>query len=124
MKKILLACAALVAFAGSAPAQELPTLSRFLMDCSHDATVCRAKMKDYINAADAQKSICRPADQTVSEAATALLSWLHSDSRPESLGEQPYDDALWQGASGMWPCQPPPPPAAPADASAAPATAN
>lgn len=121
MKKILLACAALVAFAGPAPAQELPTLSAFLTNCYHDNTVCRAKMRDYVNAADRQKSICRPADQSVNEAGSALLSWLRSDARPESMSDEPYDEALWTGASTMWPCKapdpPPPPPPAPTDGS-------
>jgi len=125
MKNILLACTALAVFAGSAPAQDLPSLSSFLMQCARDTTVCRAKMRDYITAADTQHSICRPADQSVGEAASALLSWLRSDQRPDSLSNAPYDDALWQGASTMWPCkpaEPPPPPPAPADGTAAPAS--
>ena len=115
MRKILLACAACAAFATAAPAQELPKLSQFLMLCYRDSTSCRAKLRDYINAADGQKSICRPADQSVAEAVGAMLSWLRSDDKhPRNLSDLPYDDALWEGSTALWPCaapEPVPPPA-------------
>ena len=122
MKKILLACAAFAALVSAAPAQELPKLSQFLSSCYRDPTICRAKLRDYINAADTQKSICRPADQSVGEASSDMLSWLRSDDKHDaSLNDAPYDDGLWAAASTLWPCtpteQPPAPQAAPSNGS-------
>ena len=118
MKSILTACIALVAFAWAAPAEDLPPLSQFLSQCYRDSTVCRAKLRDYITAADAQKSICRPAGQSVGEASSALLNWLRSDQRPAGLEDLAFDEGLWQASSTMWPCKPDAPaapPAAPAE---------
>jgi hypothetical protein len=110
MKKILLACAACAALVTAAPAQELPKLSSFLSMCYRDSTTCRAKLRDYINAADTQKSICRPADQSVSEAVGDMLSWLRSDDKHDaSITDAPYDDAFWAAASTLWPCTQPEP---------------
>ena len=117
MKRILLACAACAAVTVAAPAQELPKLSLFLSQCYRDSTVCRAKLHDYIIAADTQKSICRPADQSVSTAVSDMLSWLRdSDKRPAALEDQPYDDAFWAAATALWPCAAPPPVPEPAPA--------
>jgi hypothetical protein len=108
MKRILLACAACAVLASAAPAQELPKLSQFLSLCYRDSTTCRAKLRDYIAAADAQKSICRPSGQSVNEATNDMLSWLRSDEKHDaSLNEAAYDDALWAASSSLWPCTPP-----------------
>jgi hypothetical protein len=100
-----------------APAQDLPTLSKFLANCSRDSTICRAKVRDYIVAADTQKSICRPQDQSQGEAVSDLLAWLRdSEKHQTKLEDQPYDEAFWAGSSTLWPCAPapePPPPPAP-----------
>lgn len=109
MMKMLLAgaaCAALMA-AGAAQAQSLPTLSQFLLSCTKDAVTCRNKLRDYVTAADQQKMICRPADQSTYEAASEMLHYLRETAaRNDALDNGPYDDALWQAASTMWPCPP------------------
>ncbi|HUO99508.1 MAG TPA: hypothetical protein VMU01_12625 [Rhizomicrobium sp.] len=117
MRKILLAIGACAAFAVAAPAQDLPPLAEFLTLCYRDSTTCRAKLSDYIDAADTQKSICRPAGQSVREAVTAMLDWMRmSDQRPAGLERKPYDEAFWIASSTMWPCPTDPAAAAPTPA--------
>jgi hypothetical protein len=123
MKRVLLVCAVCAAFAAPAAAQEVPTLSQFLANCSRDTMVCKFKLNDYIVAADTQKTICRPADQSVKSASSEILSWLRNDDKhPAGLRDVPFDDALWTAASTLWPCAPAAPaapaePATPADPS-------
>lgn len=127
MKKIFVVCAAAAVLVTAAPAQDLPKLSEFLASCYRDNAVCRGKLKDYINAGETQKIICRPADVSINEATGEMLRWLRSDENyPAALKDAPYDDALFEAAKKLYPCKedvpppPPPPPPAPADQPAAP----
>jgi hypothetical protein len=114
MKRFLMACAACAAFVTAAPAQDMPTLSAFLGNCYRDANACRLKMKDYITASDTQHIICRPADMSVNDAASQTMHWLRADdTHDKSLNNAPFDDALFQATTTLWPCTPPPPPPAP-----------
>ncbi len=110
MKKFLLACAAMAALASAASAQDVPTLSKFLSECFRDGNVCRMKMKDYVNAAVSQKSMCLPKDVSVNEAAAEILRWLRADdTHPASLNDQAFDDAIYAATLKLYPCAPPPP---------------
>ncbi len=114
MKKMLLACAAMVALTSAASAQDVPTLSKFLSECFRDGNVCRLKMKDYVNAAVSQKSMCLPKDVSVNEAISEMLHWLRADdTHPASLNDQAYDDAIYEASQKLYPCAPPPPPPPP-----------
>lgn len=124
MKKILVACAAVVAFSVAAPAEGLPKLSDFLSSCYRDNGACRVKLKDYINAGETQKIICRPEGTSVNEAVSEMLSWLRKDENyPAALKDQPFDDGLYEASQKLYPCKPvePPPPPPPAPAEAPPA---
>lgn len=120
MKKVFWACVAAIALTASAPAEELPKLSEFLLSCYRDNTTCMQKIKNYIEAAKSQKMICLPSDLSVREAALDTLSWLRKDANvPESLSNAPFDDGLYEASTKLYPCkseepQPPvPPPATP-----------
>jgi hypothetical protein len=127
MKKILVACVALAAVFAAAPAQNLPKLSEFLSSCYRDSGACRTKLKDYVNAADSQKIICRPKDASVSDAVSEMLRWLRTEENyPATLKDAPFDDALYEAATKLYPCKaetPPPTPVEPppAEQPAAPA---
>lgn len=125
MNKVLLASAAAMILITAAPAQEIPTLSQFLSSCYRDSGACRTKMKDYITASETQKIICLPKDVSVSEAISSTLSWLRSDStHPAALNDGPFDDALFEATTKLYPCAAPPAPPVPppAEPSADPAT--
>ena len=118
MNKMLLASVAAAVLATAAPAQEIPTLSQFLMNCSRDSGACRIKLKDYVNAAKSQNIICLPEDTSVNQAVSATMTWLRSD-EGDAMKSEPFDDALYAGTTKLFPCksatpQPPvPPPAEP-----------
>lgn len=116
MKKMVWGCATAAAFLFvAAPAQEVPKLSEFLLTCSRDSSACKLKLKDYVTAANSQKSICLPQDVSTTEAAGALLRWLRSDDTPAALKDAPFDDGLYEGATKLYPCVAAvPPPEAPA----------
>jgi dGTP triphosphohydrolase len=108
MKRMLLACVTVAAFAEAAPAQDLPTLSRFLITCSRESEACRVKMKDYVRAAVSQHSMCLPKDVSDREAISEILDWLRDDNtHPESLNDAPYDDAIYAATQKLYPCEPP-----------------
>lgn len=117
MKAIWLGCAAAVFLVlPAAQAQEVPKLRDFLMGCSRDTAPCKLKLKDYVTAANTQKIICLPKDVSTNEASGDVLRWLRSDAA-EPLKDAPYDDALFEAATKLYPCAadsvpPPPPPAA------------
>jgi len=119
MKKMLLGCVAAAAFlaAPSAMAQDIPRLSDFLAGCYRDSGSCKVKLKDYVTAAKTQKIICLK-DTSPGEASSELLRWLRSDAA-EPLKGQPFDDALYEGATKLYPCadavMPPPPSEPPAN---------
>lgn len=122
MNKMLLASVAAAVLMTAAPAQEIPTLSQFLLNCSRDNAVCRRKLSDYVTAAKTQNIICLPQGTSIGEAASSTLSWLRSD-EADSMKNGPFDDALYAGTTKLFPCksatpQPPVPP--PADPSATP----
>jgi hypothetical protein len=109
MRKLLLACAAVAALVSAAPAQNLPTLTQFLGQCFRDGQMCRQKIKDYVNAAVSQNSMCLPKDVSVNTAVGEMLHWLRDDTtHPASLDEQPFDDALYEASKKLYPCAPPP----------------
>jgi hypothetical protein len=126
MKKMVLGCAAAAGLLFvAAPAQNVPKLSEFLLACTRDNAPCKLKLKDYVTAANTQKSICLPKGTSINEGAGELLRWLRSDDTPAAqMKDQPFDDALYEGATKLYPCAPPEPPVAPpappADALAAP----
>lgn len=107
MKNILVAGAACAALIMPAPAQPLPTLSKFLSECYRDNTTCRAKLRDYVVAGDTQKSFCRPKDQSVSSGVSDMLAWLRDTDKHPELSSQPYDDAFWAAVSTIWKCEDP-----------------
>lgn len=116
MKAMWLGCAAaVVLLLPAAQAQDVPKLRDFLMSCSRDSGPCKVKLKDYVTAANAQKIICLPKDVSINEAAGDVLRWLRSDVA-EPMKESPFDDALFEAATKLYPCAanpvPPPPPAA------------
>ncbi|MDR3528058.1 MAG: hypothetical protein P4L57_12350 [Rhizomicrobium sp.] len=115
MKKMVLGCAATAALLlVAAPAQDVPKLSEFLLSCSRDSSACRMKLKDYVTAAVTQKSICLPKDVSVNEGGGDILRWLRSDdTHPAAMRDEPFDDALYEAATKLFPCAPPPPPEAP-----------
>lgn len=130
MKKVFLACAVLGALSVAAPAQELPTLSQFLSSCYRDSAQCKSKLKDYVRAGTQQNIICLPKDVSESEASSEMLRWLRdATTHPAALNDGPFDDALFEASTKLYPCAPPPPPpppppadpAAPADQAAPPA---
>ena len=106
MKKMLLACAAFAALAvAGVEAADIPTLSEFLLICDRNPGQCRGKIHDYIVAADSQKMICRPADQSMHDAVYSTLYWLRSEGgSDDQMRAGPYDDALWTAISTRWPC--------------------
>ena len=85
------------------------------------------KLKDYVTAANAQKSICLPKDVSTGEGASAVLRWLRSDdTHPATLNDSPFDDALYEASTKLYPCAsavPPETPAAPSTDQPAPAQA-
>jgi hypothetical protein len=106
MKKLLVAVCAAIAVVGPAGAVELPTLSQFLLTCSRSPEECRSKIRNYVDTADRQKVICRPADQSLSDATYETLHWLRENaSNDEVMRAGPYDDGLWAAVSTMWPCK-------------------
>lgn len=107
MKKMLLACAAFAAIAiMDAQAADIPKLSEFLLLCERSPAQCRSKIRDYITAADNQKLICRPKDQSMHDAVYKTLYWLRDKGIDnDKLEGEPYDDALWTAISTMWPCK-------------------
>lgn len=109
------AAAALFLMPG-AGAQDVPALKDFLANCSRDSSECRLRLKDYVTAANAQKSLCLPKDGSVREAGSEILRWLRSDAAA-ALTDKPYDDALYEASLKLYPCAP-----APAPDAAAPAT--
>ncbi len=116
MKKMVLGCAAAAALMlVAAPAQDVPKLSEFLLSCGRDNAACKLKLKDYVTAATSQKSICLPKDVSINDGVSAILRWLRSDdTHPAALRDEPYDDALYEASTKLYPCAPPPePPAAP-----------
>jgi hypothetical protein len=113
MKKMLVASAACAAMLTAAGAQNLPTLSEFLSGCYRDATTCKLKLKDYYAAAEQQKVVCRPKDVSINEAVNETLRWLRSDeTHSPDLNKVPFDDALYEATTKLYPCAPPPPPPA------------
>lgn len=111
MKKLLWACAAVAALAvaAPAPAQNLPTLSQFLSNCYRDNGQCRIKLKDYVHAGVAQNIICLPKDVSEGDAAYEMLHWLRDEkTHPAALNDGPFDDGLYEAATKLYPCAPPP----------------
>jgi hypothetical protein len=128
MKKVLGFFAVCAAITVAAPAQDLPKLSEFLMTCARDQMQCSQKIKNYVEASKTQKIICLPDDVSVREGASATLSWLRSsDNVSDQMRQEPFDDALYEATTKLYPCkseeepQPPVPPPS-ADPAAAPPT--
>lgn len=117
LKSVLGIAVGTVLLVSAAPAQPMPKLTEFLLSCSRDSGPCRAKVKDFVTASVTQKAICLPKDVSINQATSEAQSWLRSDAA-QPLREQPYDDALFEGVSKLYPCAPPEPapvpPAAPA----------
>ncbi len=108
MKKLLLACAACaaIAAAGNAQAVTIPTLTQFLTKCNINSDDCRTQIRGYIKAADDQKLICRPADQSLGDASYEALHWMRdTGASDQTLHDGPYDDAMWAAISTLWPCK-------------------
>jgi len=119
MKKMWLGCAATLLLVFPAQAQDVPKLRDFLMSCSRDSGPCKLKLKDYVTAANAQKIICLPKDVSINEASGDVLRWLRSDTA-EPLKEAPFDDALFDAVTKLYPCAANPVPPPPAEPPAAP----
>lgn len=107
MRPIVLACAfAVIAAAPETRAADVQTLSAFIHDCDRSEVVCRAKLRDYLTAAETQHMICRPEGDSLNESVSEMLRWLrHDGSENDDLYRGPYDDALWAAASTLWPCK-------------------
>lgn len=90
--------------AGSGAAASDP-LSAYLNDCQANGPRCMNRVTDVIENGRNSHYICVPKETTTADAVQQEVKWLlqTAQDRP-AFADTSMEDALWDGATRLWPC--------------------
>ena len=81
-------------------------VSGYLSDCQTSGTRCLNRVTDVIENGRSSHYICVPKDLSTADAVQQEIKWLlqTAQDRP-AFADTSMEDALWDGATRLWPCR-------------------